>query len=90
MTEISTVELAEAREAVVDLLEALGPVAYLFEVEPHPGDWELRVDCAVDGGWQSTILAVDKASLLASRTDAARREALLAQWRTRLSACTRR
>lgn len=91
MTGVSTFELAEAREAAAELLETLGLAAYLFEVEPRAGgEWELRVDCAVDGGWQSTTLSVEKAGLLASRTDATRREALLAAWRTRLSACTRR
>ena len=40
---LSTMELAEARQAVADLLEQAGLDAYLFEVEPRQTQWELRL-----------------------------------------------
>lgn len=69
------------------LLERLGLEAYLFEVEPREGPWEVRIDCAMSGGWQSVNLAVEKERLLASRHDDAICRELLHGWRARLAAC---
>ena len=84
----SLTELTNAKEAAARLLEQLGLEAYLFEIEPGEERWHLQVECAIDGGWQSTTLPVDKALLLASREDTAAQNQLLAQWRERLAACT--
>lgn len=84
---ITTVELALAKDAAAALLEQLRLEAYLFEVEPNEGTWELRIDCAMEGGWQSSKLPVDKERLLASRSDGATRRALLSDWRQSLSVC---
>jgi hypothetical protein len=88
-TDISTVELIEAKEAANDLLEQLGLDAYLFEIEPRDERWELRIDCAIEQGWQSARLPVDKSLLLASHKESGARERLLSEWRTRLAACTK-
>lgn len=85
--ELSIQMLAEAREAAGAALEELGLAAYLFEVEPREGPWELRVECAVPEGWETLIVPVDRRQLLASRTDRALRDQLLADWRRALAAC---
>lgn len=41
-------ELTQARETVASLLETLGLAAYLFEIEPREGRWEVRVECALN------------------------------------------
>ncbi len=83
----TSTELMAAKEATAILLEQIGLEAYLFEIEPRDGRWQLKVDCAIEDGWQAVTLAVDKGLLLASRTDAAARRQLLAQWQVRLSEC---
>lgn len=65
----STEELLKAKETASALLEQLHLAAYLFEVEPRQGHWEVRIDCALDQGWQTSVLLVDKALLLASAHD---------------------
>ena len=86
---ISTQELAQARELVGQLLEALGLDAYLFEVEPGESRWDVRVECAVQGGWTTCELQVEKRQLLDGVGDAAVRQALLDDWRRALSDCLR-
>ena len=84
---MSTIELAKAKDAVAAILEGLGLSAYLFEVEPRDGRWELRMDCATAEGWQSLQLQVEKDRLLAAATDPAVREELARAWRGQLGAC---
>lgn len=87
---ISTDELLSAKDAAQALLDRLSLSAYVFEVEPREGDWEVRVECALqDDGWQRCTLAVDKALLVASARDAGARQRLLADWGERLAACRR-
>jgi len=82
--QLSQKELTEARDTVQSLLERLGLTAFLFEVEPRTDHWEVHVECAPNGGWQSSVLNVDERWLAACRTDAAAREKLLEEWRKRL------
>jgi hypothetical protein len=77
--------LTQARDTVESLLEQLGLTTYLFEVEPRTDHWEVRVECAPDSGWQSSVLNVNEDRLAACRTDARARDELLAQWRKRLT-----
>ncbi|MGD2073674.1 MAG: hypothetical protein PVI91_07850 [Gammaproteobacteria bacterium] len=86
---VSTLELANARETVRGLLEQLQLEAYLFEVEPGTTEWRIRVDCGVDGQWQSLVLDVAAEELSASRKDGPARAALLSAWGAQLHACTR-
>lgn len=81
---LSQKELIEARDTVATLLDQLGLAAYLFEVEPRTDHWEVRVECAPDSGWQSSVLNVDEQWLAAARTDEAARDKLLAEWRQHL------
>jgi hypothetical protein len=84
--ELSEKSLTQARDTVESLLEQLGLTTYLFEVEPRAKHWEVRVECAPDSGWQSSVLNVDEDWLAACRTDTQARDKLLAQWRQRLTA----
>lgn len=84
---ISISELAQAREATAQLLEALGLEAYLFEVEPRDGEWEVKVECVIEEGWGTVILPVEKELLLASHKDAIAHQRLLNEWRIKLAAC---
>lgn len=80
-------DLLRAKEAAEALLDELGIDAYLFEVEPRNGPWLLKVDCAIEDGWQSTAVPFDKDDLLASRRKAGIRTSLLDSWRSKLAAC---
>ena len=81
-------ELANAREIVRGLLEQLQLEAYLFEVEPKEPHWKIRVECAVNDVWQSTLLEVDAERLWASKEPGQKREALLLDWQKHLGICT--
>jgi hypothetical protein len=82
---LTTENMAEAKNTVGNLLEQLGLTAYLFEVEPRTDHWEVRVECALDSGWQSSVLNVDDKALRACRTDHFVRDQLLGEWRRRLT-----
>lgn len=86
---LSMRELAQAREVVGRVLEELSLEAYLFEIEPHEGQWEIRVECAVDDGWETCRLSADKEYLLRGADDAVVHEVLTDNWREALSACRR-
>ncbi len=86
---VSTMELAEARDMIQSLLEELGLKAYIFEIEPTEGGWSLRIDCALNGGWQSTRLEIPHRQLADCRRDHNARRALLSQWRRCLERCQR-
>lgn len=90
LVHITTRDLAQAKEAVIALLDQLGVTEYLFEVEPHNGLWEVRIDCATDDAWQSLVLSVDLTRLLHIDEDPAVRRELLEQWATTLTACNKR
>jgi hypothetical protein len=87
--QVSTSELAQAREVVGRVLEELRLDAYLFEVEPREGQWEIRVECAVAGGWATCRLTAEKEYLLRGTDDAITHQVLLDNWREALSSCLR-
>lgn len=84
---LGTIELARAREAAQAVLDTLGLEAYLFEVEPDEAGWRVRVECAIQQGWETVEIEVDAERLVASRNDEAQRRALVEAWRPRLAAC---
>ncbi|MFP4560681.1 MAG: hypothetical protein ACLFRB_07160 [Thiohalorhabdus sp.] len=84
---ISGDELERARAATEHLLEELGVEAYLFQVEPRDGYWEVDVECAVRQGWQRIVLRVGRERLLASWKQGEVRDALLAEWGSELEDC---
>jgi hypothetical protein len=85
----SAAELEQAREAVSALLDELGLEAYLFAVEPRDGNWEVKVECAVQEGWETVTLPVDIRLLLASPVDREARARLAQAWDAKLAACRR-
>ncbi len=86
---VSINDLARVREVVARVLEELLLDAYLFEVEPREGQWEIRVECAVAGGWETCRLTADKEYLLRGTDDPIVHEVLLDNWREALSDCLR-
>jgi hypothetical protein len=87
---LSMTELARAREAVQRVLEELQLDAYLFEVEPGEGHWEVKVECAAAEGWQTCRLRADREYLLRGVDDAVVHEVLLDAWREALADCRRK
>ena len=84
---LSITEIARAKDTVSRLLERLGLEAYLFEVEPRPGQWEVRVECATETGWGSVVIEIEKQRLLASLEHGREQERLLEEWRKKLADC---
>lgn len=85
---VSTHELRGTREAVEGLLEELGVRAFLYTIEQKDGAWTARIECAIDGGWQTQVLPVDPHALAASLRDPELRARLRADWASRLRACS--
>jgi hypothetical protein len=56
-------------EVAARLLDQLGLEAYLFEVEPGPEEWTLRVECAASDGWRVATIPFPKTDLMASSAD---------------------
>jgi hypothetical protein len=84
---VSMNELAQAREVVSRVLEELQLDAYLFEVEPHEGQWEIKVECAVADGWETCRLSAEREYLLRGLDDAVVHGVLVDNWREALAAC---
>lgn len=85
--ELSAEELAQMRMNVSTLLDELRLDAYLFDIEPRPGQWEIRVECATDNGWGTFRLTADSDYLLHGRDDAVAHAVLLDNWRDTLATC---
>ena len=84
---LAITELSKARDTVAAMLEELRLEAYLFEVEPKDDTWEVKIECAMEQGWETVTLSVDKELLLASMDERHGRERLLREWQARLAAC---
>lgn len=87
---LTTDELIAAKEAVARLLDELRLAAYLFEVEPREGDWEVRIECELEDGWRITHLEIPKGQILASAHDSKVRASLLRTLRMHLGNYRRR
>ena len=85
--ELSVDELAQIRETVSALLDELQLEAYLFEVEPQEGQWEIKLECAMDEGWETFQLSAEKDYLLHGSEDAVAHNVILDNWREALAAC---
>jgi hypothetical protein len=84
---LSTIEFAKAREVIKQLLDELKLDAYLFEVEPDENTLEIKVECAVEGGWETVTIPAEKVLLLRAIDDIDTYQSLMEQWRGRLSTC---
>lgn len=84
---LSAGELDRARDISGSLLEELRLDAYLFEVEPVNGHWEIRVECAVAEGWGTCRITVDRETLPRAAVESAERRRLIDDWGKTLAAC---
>lgn len=84
---LSTQQLAQMREVVSELLDELQIDAYLFEIEPREELWEIKLECAIDEGWETFSLKAEKNYLLHGFDDAVARDVLLDNWREALASC---
>jgi len=85
--ELSTNEVAQMRATVTRLLDELQLAAYLFDIEPAEGQWQIKVECASRGGWATFLLTADKDYLLHGSEDAVAHTVLLDNWRDTLRNC---
>ena len=83
----SSSDMIQARVLIGELLDELHIEAYLFEIEPHEDHWELKVECAVDGGWGSYRVTLDEDQLVAGFSDGDVRRRLREQCSRSLSEC---
>lgn len=86
MPGISTEELRGTRQAVEGLLEELGLRAFVYTIEQRETGWMLKIERALDGEWQTTVLPVDPHALAASLRDPILRARLREDWESRLRA----
>lgn len=84
---LSINELADMRRNVTALLDKLQIEAYLFEIEPKEGQWEIKVECAINEGWESFLLTAEKDYLLHGFDDVVAKDVLLDNWRQALASC---
>jgi hypothetical protein len=89
MHDPAALDIAQARVAVERLLEDLDLRAFVFTVEPKEDGWQLSVECASGGGWQTISLPVDPQELRDSLHDSGTRERLRERWSERLRGCER-
>ena len=87
--DLSTSDLAKARETARSILEELRLEAYLYEVEPKNDVWEIKIECGsnIDGGWEMLTLKVPKQMLLDRHEDLSTKQSLMDDWRTKLAGC---
>lgn len=84
---LSITELAKIRKAISKLLDELQLEAYVFDVEPKEGQWQLTVECAIDEGWQTVTLKANKDYFQYGADDAVFHQLLIDEWREALSTC---
>jgi hypothetical protein len=87
---LAPLDLAQARAAVAALLAPLELDAFLFAVEHTARGWEVRVECAIEGGWQAETILLGEELPGPGPEDALLRDQLLSQLKDRLAACKRR
>lgn len=85
----STLDFAHAREISAQLLDELKLEAWLFEIEPRGEQWELRVECATDDGWETVTLGVPEHLLQTCCENNEAHQRLIEDWDGHLSACKR-
>ena len=83
----SITNLTATRVTVAKLLDELQLEAYLFEIEPQEGQWQLTVECAIDEGWETVKLNAKKDYFQHGADDALFHQLLIDEWREALSAC---
>jgi len=88
--QITTNQLAQARDTLETLLEEIGLANYLFDVEPREGQWGVNIECAIDDGWESFQLTVSEEYIVRGKDDAILHQFLLGEWSDALKACKKK
>ena len=86
-TKLSIAEMAQVRSNMDKILDELQLDAYIYEVEPQQGQWQLTVECATEDGWQTVKYGANEEYLLRGVDDAVVHEVLIDGLREALSAC---
>lgn len=87
---LSIHEIDQIKDNVRTLLDQIGLDAYLFEVEPSSEEeWAVKIECAMESGWERQILSASKAALATCHEDPSVRQDLLDHWKDQLSSCKR-
>lgn len=84
---LSIAEMAQVRQNVDMMLDKLKLDAYLFEVEPQEGQWEITVECATEEGWERVKFSAEEEYLLRGVDDAIVHELLMDSLGEALSSC---
>lgn len=80
-------EMAQMRTTVTAILEELQLDTYLFDIEPNPGQWQIKVECETENGWATYQLTAETDYLLHGQDDAVVHAVLLDNWRDTLAVC---
>jgi len=86
-TTLSINKLAQVRDNLDKLLNELQLDAYIYEVEPHDGQWQLTVECATEDGWETVKFSAKEEYLIRGADDAFIHETLIDNLQEALSAC---
>ena len=86
-TALSVKELAQVRKNLDKILNELQLDAYVYEVEPHEGQWQLTVECATEDGWKTVKFSAKEEYLIRGADDAIIHETLMDSLREALSSC---
>ena len=86
-TTLSIAELAQVRTNLDKIFDELKLDAYIYEVEPEDGQWQLTIECATESGWQTVKFSANEEYLLRGVDDAIVHDVLLDGLREALSAC---
>ena len=87
ITTLSIAELAQVRGNLDKILDELQLDAYLYEVEPQEGQWQLTIECAIEDGWETVKFSANEEYFLRGVDDAVIHDILLDGLREALSAC---
>lgn len=84
---LSTIELAAARDTIGTILKEFSLDGYVFDVEPADTEILVKLECAVEEGWESKQLLIDRGLFQRSREDPGARQSVRDQLRQALAAC---
>ncbi|MDH5185188.1 MAG: hypothetical protein OEX12_15000 [Gammaproteobacteria bacterium] len=82
--------LTMQREYIRGLLDGLGLETYLFELETSAAGWEMKLECAIEGGWKNITMMPDADLLDAGNADEKGKQRLIDALDKRLECCTRK
>lgn len=85
--QLSSEDLQRARSTVETILNEIGLETFLFEIEPREGQWEIKLECPIDEGWEIFNLTASDEYLIRGENDAVVHEFLKDEWTETLKNC---